>query len=296
MELISKGKAWKILGLALVVATLIAGIRLVLLGYSVSWTGFADFTNPDGEYVRGKTLWDWMDLFLIPIFLALSAFYLNRSERENDRKRAEERAILDREMATDRQQEAALQMYLDRMTELLLREKLRTTKNKEVRNVAKTRTFAILEGLDSRRKGLVVRFLKESGLIEKAVVVSLDGANLNGADLTGANLRGANLKGAILGEATLMIADLSGANLAKSYLYNANLVSADFSGANLSKALCFGASFSGSDLRRANLSGTGLYDADFTGAILIDCKVTDEQLASTKSLETAIMPDGTQHE
>ena len=71
-----------------------------------------------------KTLWDWMELLVIPLVLAIGAFYLERSERAVDRKTADDRAKLERELATDRQQEAALQAYLDRMAELLLKENL----------------------------------------------------------------------------------------------------------------------------------------------------------------------------
>ena len=56
-----------------------------------------------------KTLSDWMELLIIPLFLAGGAFYLNRSERTTER-----------EIAADRQQEAALQAYIDRMSELLI--------------------------------------------------------------------------------------------------------------------------------------------------------------------------------
>src|SRR5215211_3280317 len=91
---------------------------------------------------QAKTLWDWMELLVVPLFLAGGALYLQRSER-----------AVEREIAIDRQQEAALQSYLDRMAELLLKEKLRTSKNKEVRDVAKIRTFSVLFGLDERRKG-----------------------------------------------------------------------------------------------------------------------------------------------
>ena len=56
-----------------------------------------------------KTLWDWMELLIIPLFLAGGAFFLNRSERNNER-----------EIATDRQREAAFQAYLTQMKDLLL--------------------------------------------------------------------------------------------------------------------------------------------------------------------------------
>jgi len=127
-------------------------------------TGFGDFTKPTSDFIRGKTLWDWMELFLIPIFLASGAFLLNRSERQSEnrrveeraiveRKRAEERAILECEIATDRQQEAALQTYLDRITELLMGQKLLAPESEVARDVARIRTLTVLHGLDSRRIG-----------------------------------------------------------------------------------------------------------------------------------------------
>ena len=87
----------------------------ILQGYSATWTGFGDYTTPSGEYMRGKTLWDWMELFLIPILLSIGVFLLNRSDRELERRRTEERAKLEREIATNRKQAAALPACLDRM-------------------------------------------------------------------------------------------------------------------------------------------------------------------------------------
>ena len=46
----------------------------------------------------------------------------------------------------------------------------------------------------------------------------------------------------------------------------------------------------GADLRWADLSGADLAETDLRWA-----NVTDEQLAEAKSLEGAIMPDGTTH-
>jgi len=143
-------------------------IQVILIGYSASWTGFTT-----------KTLWDWMELLIIPLVLAGGVFYLNRSERaverriaedrtKEDRRLADDRAKLEREIATDRQQEAALQAYIDRMAELLLKEELRNSEeNEEVCNVARIRTLTVLRGLDPKRKGLVLLFLKEAELINK---------------------------------------------------------------------------------------------------------------------------------
>ena len=220
-----------------------------------------------------KTLWDWMELLIIPLFLAGGAFFLNRSERNTEH-----------EIATDRQQEAALQAYLDRMAELLLEEKLRTTKKDEVRDVARTRTLTVLRGLDARRKRLVIIFLHEAKLISKEKTI----VNLEGADLTDANLRDANLIGAHLSEVNLQGAilegtNLKGANLRQVNLLNANLAFADLTGANLD-----GVALNKADwLRKLGPLpiGGGVLRADFL-----------KDFRDTANLKGTIMPDGRKHE
>ncbi len=102
----------------------------------------------------GKYLWDWLELLIIPFVLALGALWLERSERISDRKIAAERREDDKKIAEDQQREAALQAYIDKMTELLLDKEhpLRKSKpNDEVRVVARTRTLATLRKLDPDR-------------------------------------------------------------------------------------------------------------------------------------------------
>ena len=57
-------------------------IWLARLGYSLEWTGFG---TPVEGALGAKTLWDWMDLLLLPMVLAGGALLLNRSGRETDR-------------------------------------------------------------------------------------------------------------------------------------------------------------------------------------------------------------------
>jgi len=78
---------------------------------------------------------------------------------EQDRQIAAQRYEQDQNLALDKQREDLLQIYLDRMSELLLKEKLRSSAvNTEVRNVARVRTITILFQLDSRRIGYVFAF------------------------------------------------------------------------------------------------------------------------------------------
>ena len=81
---------------------------------------------------------------------------------------------------------------LQDISELLLHENLRKSdEDAEVRTIARVRTLTVLSGLDGRRKGSLVQFLNESGLInqrekyiEKDCVIDLDGADLSKAKLS----------------------------------------------------------------------------------------------------------------
>ena len=189
-------------------------VQIILVGYSASWTGFGEYTSAPSDIVQSKKLWDWMELLIIPLVLAIGAFYLNRSERAVERETANKRAELEREIALDRQQEVALQSYIDRMAELLLKEKLRTTEVEEVRDIARTRTVTVMRGLDPKRNNLVIQFLREAKLVidENSI---LRGANMESVNLVDANLEGAYLVDANLEGANLRNANLVRANLAR---------------------------------------------------------------------------------
>lgn len=261
-----------------------------------------------------KTLWDWMELLIIPLVLAGGVFYLNWSERQTER-----------EITKDRQQEDALQAYFDRISELLLEKKLRSSEETEARNVARTRTISILRVLDKERKDIVIQFLREANLITDENSI-LNGANmdrmnlqgldlyrvymqdarlydayLQGASLMQANLKGtrlpsANLKNLYVGEANLQGTSFVSANLKKAFMGDANLQSASLKNAELQGAWLQDANLQGADLEDADLRGAELNKANLRGANLQKARVTDAQLAKVLSLKGAIMPDGTKHE
>lgn len=296
--------------IALVAVTVWAGyLRFVKGAGWADWTEFGEYTDPTGVYHREKTLWDLLELLIIPIVLAIGAWWLNKSERENEREiaeknRKEDRDIArrnrekDRRIADERRNQATLEAYLDRMTELLEKGLWESKEGDEVRTIARTRTLAVLRSLDGQRKGQVVQFLQEAGLIgPKSVVVWLDGADLRGANLIeaklidthlgGVNLRKANLQGALLCKSWLVEADLHQASLKETDLRSCN-----FSGANLANA----------DLREALLEGssreekTNLLDANLDGANFKGASVSSEQLQCARSLRGTIMPNGTRHD
>lgn len=272
-------------------------IQLILVFYPVPGSGFS-----------GKTFWDWMELLIIPLVLAIGAYYLNRSERATER-----------EITKNRQQEDVLQSYLDRIAELLLKEKLLTTESEDIRNVARVQTITVLRWLDSRRKRLILEFLEEAGLLRiwrrsdlgkqiqrKDPAVDLRGANFSGDDLNGIQLFHANLVKTNFTNANFEGADLEGTNFSEATLTGANLRDVAFNSypgtpailfkAKLNKASLNRAVLYEVDLREADLTDADLAGADFRNANLKSAKVTYEQLALTKSLKGATMPDGTKHD
>jgi uncharacterized protein YjbI with pentapeptide repeats len=236
-----------------------------------NWTVFG---NAVIGALQAKTMWDWMELLLMPLVLAGGALLLTRSRRRMERQRAEANASVERDIATDHQKEEALQAYFDRMADLLLKEKLSRFSPEDVRAVARIRTLTVLRGLDPRRKGLVLLFLKDSGLIDREAVIDLCAADLNGTSSAFASLGRVNLS-----EANLSEADLQGANLGKSYLSGTNLRRANLAGANLAGADLFEANLSGADLSYAKLNGANLNGADLRGCRLNEANLSDADLS-----------------
>jgi hypothetical protein len=261
------------------------------------WTGFNESIGPQvSRYQPAKTLWDWMQLLIIPLVLAGGALLFNFVISKNEQRATQARDQTERSIAFDSQREAALQTYLDKMSELLLERSLRkSTEGDEVRDIARARTLTVLRRLDSGRKASVLQFIYESNLISiidlqeaslteiKLISARLGNANLSRADLSRAdlsksslwstNFRDANLSLSNLSEAILRGAVLQGTQISGSILRQADLSKANLSGANLS-----GVDLSGVDLSRANLSDAIMNEVVLRGAIY-----TPEQLKMAAS-------------
>jgi len=300
-EDVSRGRVATLIGIGVALTALI--VLLAMGSASLGWTGF-----------RGKTLWDVLQLLIVPLVLVGIGllFEMQQAERENQRAEAE------RELADQRAQDEALQAYLDQMSNLLLVRKLRDSEEgSEVRTLARARTATVMQRLDAEGNRNVARFLNEAGLmgtgesslslLTKARLSGVDlsgigleyanfyGANLYGANLSEANLSRANLSSTILAEADLSAAFLTGANLMdaelqhvdlrRAVLSNANLINTDLRGSNLSEADLYdadvsffsvlsGVNLSGADLRSANLEG-----ADLSDALLVDADLSGADLS-----------------
>lgn len=274
----------------IVVLSVLVFILFIFLAYRFGWdwTGFNSGTNQititstsKVNYTAiisqpSKSLWDWLQLLgvlAIPVVVGLGAAWYT----------AQQGKVSDRENK-DNQREVALQSYIDKMSELLLKEHLgeRTSDGKlkpegeQAQKIARVRTITVLNQLDAKRVSYVFTFLREAGLMSttlNASAVSFSDASFVSVNWSQAFLFQANLSGARLGEANLSGAILRGANLSGAILFQADLS---------------GAILSGADLRGAILSGANLKDA---------IGVTVEELEKqAKSLKGATMPDGSKYE
>ena len=132
-----------------VVAGLFAAI-VVFGGYYFEWkwTGFPK-----------RTPWDWTDLLIVPVVLAIGGYWFTSSQNQATQAAAERRA-----------QDDALQSYLNQMGQLLLdkdTQLLHPEEGDDARTLARAWTLTVLPTLDGNRKRRVLQFLYEAGLIDK---------------------------------------------------------------------------------------------------------------------------------
>jgi flagellar basal body-associated protein FliL len=268
-----------------VVAGLFAAI-VVFGGYLFEWkwTGYPK-----------RTPWDWMDLLIVPVVLALGGYWFTSSQNQATQAAAERRA-----------QDDALQAYLDRIEQLVTdKDLLNERDTNTLRPLARAHTLTVLGGLDGRRKRTVVRFLYEAGLIynehpDQPRVIDLSGADLTEADMAGMGLcthvMHVRHVGDLVGETDLNAkAEMLGVFPWEITQPSAtiNLMDVDLSSANLRGADLAGAELLNADLSGADLSGANLTEAHLRYAHGISEQQLDEQC---KILVGATMPNGQLYE
>jgi uncharacterized protein YjbI with pentapeptide repeats len=260
------------------------------------WAGFAG-SRSSGQ--GPKTVWDWLQLLVIPLGLAAVAFALNVAQSGREQRREDRRAALERSIASDRRREDALGVYLQQMSGLMLDRGLLTSRQgADSRKIARTLTLSVLRRLDAQRKAFVLRFLREAGLIDpQRQTVSLSGADLRGltlrgpfwnASLVGADLREADFRGSTLGNVTFRAADLRGADFSSAFLTWPLFEKADLSRANFSRARLIQARFFFACLTEArfaqavllfsNFRWTRGHDVDFSGATMVLARFSPTEL------------------
>jgi uncharacterized protein YjbI with pentapeptide repeats len=225
-------------------------------------------------FVAKKSLWDFLDLLIVPLALAIIGLGFAAQQQARQTQFEEQRA-----------QNAALQAYLDQMNPLILEKHLLDSEEGDtVFTLAKARTTTVLAQLDGEHNKAVTRFLFESGLLREPALLAkadLEDAKLHKAVLQNATLAGTNLKGANLTDAVLLKADfyaekkvgkstqelpadLTKADLSRAPLQGADLSQCHLNEATLTDATLQSADLSSADLHRADLSHAALQSADLS--------------------------------
>jgi len=199
---------WIVIGTIVVIAITAGVLVWGTYAHDWSWTGIGPQPALSGHVPvsigqTSKTLWDVLQLLGIPVVLAGAAAWFNHAQQERELKRTEEQKERELQRTDDHQQEVTLGTYMDRMSDLLLRED--AGGQDKIAVIARARTLTALRRLDGRRKGTLLHFLYEASVIHRIKV--LDGKygpgdaperantgqltiSLNGADLRGVDLRG----------------------------------------------------------------------------------------------------------
>jgi hypothetical protein len=140
--------------------------------------------GPNEEVQPAKTFWDWLQLLIVPAILIGVTLAWSFTQTRGDNKREDRRIAADQAAAEQARQDATLQVYLARMSGLMLHEKLYSSnKGAAVRAVARTITFATLRRLDGERNAAVLFFLGDAHLLGQDLRdprVALDHAPLSG--------------------------------------------------------------------------------------------------------------------
>src|SRR3954452_10142304 len=95
----------------IVIGSLLVALGVfIYLGYSHrwTWTGFPQ-----------KKLFDWIQILVIPIAVAIGTFVLNRAAKRRDDKAQEEQRKQAAALEVQHAEEASLQAYLDYISQML---------------------------------------------------------------------------------------------------------------------------------------------------------------------------------
>jgi uncharacterized protein YjbI with pentapeptide repeats len=281
------------------------------------WTGLSEKTwtkkTPEEEIRPAKTLWDWLQLIAVPLVLTILVVLVSSWQSGRDAKREEARAIREREIAREARLDQVLQTYITQLSALVLENKLLSSNgSSDVRVIARTLTLAAVRRLDGARKGEVVRYLADSGLIlftrreidESATSwsvftqppkVRLSDADLRGADLRSAvlsqvDLSGADLRGARFDGALLLDVDLSKTYMQEASFRNARLGAVNFSTARLDKSV-FDSAVLGSIrvplIDSRSTDSRDYFPTEFTFACLTDARFRNANITKGVTFEQA---------
>ncbi len=222
------------------------------------WTGFGPYDEKK-EGLRGKTLWEWLDLLIIPSTIGIISWIYKEAERD--------KAIIEQR---EKDQVTNIDSFFKILTELITKNNLlKSNFDDPNRIIARTRSILAFEDADSERKGQILQFIYESGLINSNPILNLNGVNLKKSNLNGIILRASEIKGAYFNNSSMK----------NSFLDNSNLTSCDFSNSDFTECSLIKTNLSYTNLSNANFKDLNLLSVNFEGANLSNADLRGCQLS-----------------
>ncbi len=254
----------------------------VKFGYQSEIVGFGEYKLPSGEIVPRKTLWDWLELLIIPLVIFGLGYILNSNLKTRD------------EINTsNNRRDELLRNYFSEYSKLPQNFPDEEFFQFSV-NILKAQTMSLLPRLDGERKGFLLQFLVESGLLNlqntrlQLSRADFSGLNFDYIDIRDVNLHGNNFENSVIDKLTIHdsnfgsgfyrnVSFLGGtfyntnfeyANFVNANLYQAKFIKCEVGIANFTKAFLRKSSFRNSRVFRANFTKANLKNVDFENAAL----------------------------
>lgn len=273
----------KIIGIVIIaifiIATNVILIWAICPNLSPDWTGFGEYPIIENVAPK-KKLWDWMDLLIVPILIAITVWWLGWLDNQNQIK-------IDNEKA----QRESLNEFFKTISFYLLDKNLRNSKiESEIRSLARSRTIEFISRADSKRKGAILQFLFESALINSDPVINLNGVRFDNSDFKFLSLKGVKLAGIYFKNCDFSNSNFFDSNFAASDFSGSNFSLAKFDNCNIAGAKFTFAKMRGIELRNTDLSQTFIDGVDFHNADLSKSIMKKEQLEKLKNKEFKIAP------
>ena len=301
-----KKKPYRIIEIVFFIVIVIPIVIVLFQHFILGWENWADWTGFNKKILLSsnqnneKTLWDWMELFFMPLVLTLLTVWFNLRS-----------SYLEQDRILDQQREEILQSSIEEISDIFLRN-AGSVFSLETGILLRTKILTTLRLLDGIRKGIFIQFLYETYFLRgNKVKINLFGADLSDIDLFGAQLLEINLQGCLMINSCfrfsfLRFSNLSKSNLSNSDFYRAYLKTSNFEGvkmksanfafANLEYANFRSAELKNSNFKKAtmystNLSFSNLDGVDFSGADLYGANLENARW-ETICFRDTIMPDG----
>ena len=209
-----------------------------------------------------KPIWDWLELLLIPLLLALLGWFITWKNNKNER-----------EITKNKSLQESFDSYLEFMSKLILENDMANSDDHKVPIIARARTINFLDSADSEKRGLVLQFLAETNLIcAPNPIINLNGINLNKTKLRNIRLEKISLKGVHLKNCDFKGANLKGSDFTSSNFENCNLSNSNLENSNLTYADMENVNLTNGNLVKATIDGT-----NFKQAKMENCLVTKTQ-------------------